>query len=58
MAKAIKNENKKEAIKPVITHIMADGSIRDSVEGYFCTVNEYTETAYRLFAKWAIEKQQ
>jgi hypothetical protein len=43
-------KKKEEDFKPVIIHTMADGSIRDSVEGYFVPVNEYTRTAYQILA--------
>lgn len=43
-----------------ITHVMADGTVRDSIEGYEVPVNEQTENAYRLLAKWAmrVEKKE
>jgi len=48
---------KKEAEKkvPRITHIMADGSVRDSIEGYEVPVNDQTKGAYMLLAKWIRE---
>ncbi|MEM1483903.1 hypothetical protein V6615_03370 [Oscillospiraceae bacterium PP1C4] len=33
-----------------ITHVMADGTIRDSVEGYEVPINEYTKVAYHMIA--------
>lgn len=35
----------------IIRHIMADGSIRDSVDGYKVPVNESTKPLYELLAK-------
>ena len=42
--------------KPTITHIMADGSPRDSVEGYEIPYNENTEHIYRRHAKYIREQ--
>lgn len=41
--------------EPKITHIMADGTVRDSVEGYEVPFNDQTEVAYRLLVKWIEE---
>ena len=49
------NQNEKEKI--VVRHIMADGSERDSIEGYVIPVNEYTEIAYRIMAKWIRDQE-
>lgn len=46
-------EKKKKV--PKIIHIMADGSIRDSIEGYEVPVNGDTKVAYMLLAKWIKE---
>ncbi|WP_373768639.1 BOW99_gp33 family protein [Jeotgalibaca porci] len=35
----------------MVTHIMADGTKRQSVEGYIVKLNERTEKAYKLLAK-------
>lgn len=40
-----------------IIHTMADGSVRDSIEGYEIPYNETTAIAYDLIVKWAVEKQ-
>ena len=32
----------------VISHIMADGTVRDSVDGYKVTANENTEHIYSI----------
>ena len=34
----------------VIRHIMADGTVRDSVDGYKVAVNENTEHIYSILA--------
>lgn len=41
-----------------IIHTMADGTIRDSVEGYEVPYNDTTAIAYELLVKWIIEKQK
>lgn len=46
----MKKEKKKKV--PKITHIMANGSIQDSIEGYEVPVNDNTKIAYMLLAKW------
>ena len=35
----------------MVIHIMADGTKRQSVEGYIVKLNEQTEKAYKLLAK-------
>lgn len=35
----------------MVIHIMADGTKRQSVEGYLVKLNERTEKAYKLLAK-------
>lgn len=35
----------------MVIHIMADGTKRQSVEGYIVKLNERTEIAYKLLAK-------
>ena len=40
-----------------IIHTMADGTVRDSIEGYEIPYNDTTAVAYDLLAKWTIEKQ-
>ncbi|WP_414629573.1 BOW99_gp33 family protein [Carnobacterium sp. 1290_CSPC] len=35
----------------MVIHIMADGTKRQSVEGYIVKLNERTEKAYKLLAK-------
>ena len=44
-----KNKTEKSGIK--IIHKMADGTIRDSVNGYIVPYNEKTSVAYELLAK-------
>jgi len=39
-----------------IIHTMADGTVRDSVEGYEIPYNETTAVVYDLLAKWTMEK--
>ena len=43
----------KPVIKPKITHIMADGSVRDSIEGYVIPYNQQTAIVYELLAKYS-----
>lgn len=39
--------------KGKITHIMADGSVRDSIEGYVIPYNQQTAIVYELLAKYS-----
>lgn len=41
-----------------IIHKMADGTVRDSVDGYEIPYNETTAITYQFLAKWAVEKQE
>ena len=41
-----------------IIHTMADGTVRDSIEGYEIPYNEVTAVVYDLLIKWAIEKNK
>lgn len=41
-----------------IVHIMADGSIRDSVEGYPVPVNDITRPAYNILAAMALRSMR
>lgn len=41
----------KDGTEVTITHTMADGSIRESVDGYKIPVNEKTKPLYHLLAK-------
>lgn len=34
-----------------VKHVMADGTVRDSIEGVMLPVNEDTEPVYRIFAE-------
>lgn len=43
-----KEEEKKGPVK--ITHIMKDGTVRDSIEGYEIPVNEDTKIIYAMLA--------
>lgn len=43
---------------PKITHIMADGTVRDSVEGYPVPYNATTANSYHILAKSIIKLQQ
>lgn len=45
----------KKKLVPRITHVMADGTIRDSIEGYEVPVNDQTKGAYMILAKWMRE---
>ena len=56
LAESKKGEIDDSKIK--ITHIMADGTIRDSIDGYEIPYNEKTAIAYQLLLKWADEKQE
>ena len=51
-----KKEKPKEEI--IIIHKMADGSIRDSIEGYEVPYNETTAGAYHILMRWAERKWQ
>jgi hypothetical protein len=44
-------------VKHKITHIMADGTVRDSVKGYVIPYNEHTAICYELLAKYARPKE-
>lgn len=44
--------------RPKIIHIMADGSVRDSVEGYAVPANGYTEVCYRLLAEHTVPAEK
>lgn len=35
----------------MVIHIMADGTKRDSIDGYVVQLNENTEKAYKLLAE-------
>lgn len=41
--------------KPIITHTMYNGTMRDSVEGYVVPINNETKIAYTLLVKWILE---
>jgi hypothetical protein len=41
----------KPVFKPTITHVMADGSVRDSIEGYVVPYNKYTAICYQMLAR-------
>ena len=41
-----------------IIHTMADGTVRDSVEGYEIPYNEKTAVVYNLIAKWISDKRK
>jgi len=56
LARPKKSEIDESKIK--ITHTMADGTIRDSVDGYEIPYNDETAKIYKLLAKWAIEEQE
>lgn len=56
LPKARKSEIEDSKIK--IVHTMADGIVRDSIEGYEIPYNGITAIAYELLAKWTIEKQK
>ncbi len=40
----------KELIKPHITHVMADGRVLDSIEGYVIPCSGHTAVVYRILA--------
>lgn len=54
MAKTKKSEIDDSKIK--ITHILADGTVRDSMEGYIIPYNEDTKIVYQLLSKWRNDK--
>ena len=56
MPKNSKGEIDESKIK--VIHIMADGTIRNSVYGYEIPYNEQTAIAYQLLAKWNNEQQK
>ena len=41
-----------------VVHIMADGSVRDSVDGYPVPVNDITRPAYNLLANIALRSMK
>ncbi len=41
-----------------ITHVMANGEVRDSVTGYITSVEQLPETARRLFSEMLQGKHQ
>lgn len=43
--------------KITIVHTMADGTVRDSIEGYVIPYNDKTAIIYELLVKSTIEKQ-
>lgn len=47
----------KPPVEHKITHIMADGSVRDSIEGYVVPYNEHTAIVYELLAKYGKAKE-
>lgn len=44
--------------KGKITHIMADGSVRDSIEGYVIPYNQQTAVVYELLAKYSNPRKE
>ena len=40
----------KEPVKPHITHVMADGRVLDSIEGYVIPCSGHTAVVYRILA--------
>lgn len=48
----------KPKFKGKITHIMADGSVRDSIEGYVVPYNEHTAICYELLAKYSKPRKE
>ena len=53
-----KSTTKNDGSQIKIIHVMADGSIRDSIAGYEVPVNDRTITAYRLIAEHVSKKDQ
>lgn len=41
---------KNEPVKPHITHVMADGKVLDSIEGYVIPCSGHTAVVYRILA--------
>jgi hypothetical protein len=41
---------------PQIIHIMADGAVRDSIDGVIVAVNEATKPAYQVLTELAKKK--
>ena len=56
MTKSKKSQIDDKKIK--IVHRMADGTIRDSINGYEIPYNNTTAITYRLIEKWAAEKHK
>ena len=54
----IPNDPKRKPYEVTVTHVMADGSVRDSVEGYVVPYNEITAPAYDLAVTIAYEKMK
>lgn len=46
-------KKQKEPFHPKVIHTMADGSVRDSVDGYYVPVNETTKVAYQMLVTMA-----
>ncbi|NLJ31122.1 MAG: hypothetical protein GX424_05935 [Clostridiales bacterium] len=44
--------------KGKITHVMADGTVRDSIEGYVVPYNQQTAICYELIAKYAKRREE
>nr|WP_319487614.1 hypothetical protein [uncultured Caproiciproducens sp.] len=53
-----KKSDPKPELKPRITHIMADGSVRDSVEGYVVPYNNYTAVCYQMLARYGQHEKE
>jgi len=44
--------------EPKFTHIMLDGTVRDSIDGMVIPVNENTEVVYRMLAESVKKESQ
>lgn len=54
MPKQNKTEIDESKIK--IIHTMADGTVRESIEGYVIPYNDTTAITYELLVKWTLQK--
>ena len=51
-------QKKQEILHPRVIHTMADGTVRDSIEGYVVPYNEKTAVCYKMLAKWVFEAME
>jgi len=51
------SQGKIDSSKIKIVHTMADGTVRESVEGYKMPYDKKTKVAYDLLVKWTLKKR-